>query len=137
MLPGVQLVQPFEDTFEYIRKSDLVVSIQGTMGLEAALLGKQVIMLGNSPIKIFPSASSISTLTELPELIKRKLSAQAPSRDKIIEAYAEYLSPYLYASDNDWINRKKDDYNISISEKEINGYVKLITKLEKYLSPLS
>jgi capsule polysaccharide modification protein KpsS len=101
-LPGVKLVRPFADARKFIERADLVVAIQGTMGLEAALLGKPVIMLGETPVTRFPSATGIGLLTDLPSLVRRKLDEQPPGREEIIEAYADYLAPFRPASHNDW-----------------------------------
>ena len=65
-------MQPFADTRGLIESSNLVISIQGTMGLEAALLGKPVIMLGDSPVTVFPSASRIGEISDLPKLVRSK-----------------------------------------------------------------
>ena len=100
-LPGVKLVRPFVDSRPFIDKADLVVSIQGTMGLEAALLGKPVIMLGDSPVTMFPSASRIGKVQDLPMLIRKKLLEPPPTRQEIVQAYASYLSPFAPASHND------------------------------------
>ena len=80
LFPGVELVRPFVDTRSFIERADLVVAIQGTMGLEAALLGKPVIMLGESPVTKFRNASNIGELEDLPELVRSKLSEPKPTR---------------------------------------------------------
>ncbi|MEX0734723.1 MAG: hypothetical protein WD944_02685 [Steroidobacteraceae bacterium] len=125
-LPGVKLVRPFVDSRTFIDRADLVVSIQGTMGLEAALLGKPVIMLGDSPVTKFPSASSIREIQDLPELIRRKFSEPPPTREQIVQAYASYLAPFAPASHNDW--------RLKIGEREIEGYVRLFDRLQSYLA---
>ena len=56
--PGVELVAPLADARSFIESADLVVAIQGTIGLEAALLGKPVIMLGESPGHAVPECMS-------------------------------------------------------------------------------
>lgn len=100
--PGVELVRPFADTRRFIECASLVVGIQGTIGLEAALLGKPVIMLGESPVTVFPSATGIGRLDELPGLVRSKLDEPAPTRERIVAAYATYLAPFRPASHNDW-----------------------------------
>ena len=70
--PGVQLVAPFADTRRFVEGADLLFSIQGTIGLEAALLGKPVIVLGDSPVALFPSASPIGKIVDLPKLVRHK-----------------------------------------------------------------
>lgn len=124
--PGVELVRPFADSRQFIENADLVVAIQGTMGLEAALLGRPVIMLGESPVGIFPSASQVGALTELPALVRAKLAQALPRRDEIVEAYASYLAPFMPASHNDWRTRKSD--------AEVEGFVRLFDALRRYLA---
>ena len=124
-LPGVELVAPFVDSRQFLERADLLVAIQGTMGLEAALLGKPVIMLGDSPVTVFPSASGVAGLRELPALVRRKLAQPIAGRKEIIAAFARYLEPFLPASDNDWRKEK--------SEAEIDGYVAMFAALSDYL----
>ena len=125
-LPGVELVAPFVDTREFIERADLLILIQGTMGLEAALLGKPVIMLGESPVARFPSVSQAGAITELPALVRRKLAERPPSRTAIVEAFGDYLASFLPASSNNW--------TISRDAKEIDGYVKLFQALKQFLA---
>jgi len=124
--PGVGLVRPFVDSRSFIERADLVVAIQGTMGLEAALLGKPVIMLGDSPVTLFPGASRIGDIQDLPALIRRKLLEPAPTRPEIVQAYASYLAPFSPASTNDWTRK--------IDEQEIAGYVRLFERLKQHLA---
>jgi CDP-glycerol glycerophosphotransferase (TagB/SpsB family) len=123
--PSVEFVRPFADARRFIEKADLVVAIQGTIGLEAALLGKPVIMLGDSPVTIFPNASQLGAVADFPRLIRRKLAESPPSREQIVMAYSSYLAPFLPASHNDW--RKK------ISAEEIDNYVGLFEALKQHL----
>ena len=124
--PRVELVQPFADTRVLIESSKLVISIQGTMGLEAALLGKPVIMLGDSPVTVFPSASRIGEISDLPKLVRTKLVEPPPDRSQIVEAYASYLAPFMPASHNDW--------RVGIEEQAIERYGKLFSMLEQYVT---
>jgi CDP-glycerol glycerophosphotransferase (TagB/SpsB family) len=125
LLPGVQVVSPYSDTFELIRRADLVVAIQGTIGLEAALLGKPVLFFGDSAVQSFPSASTIGRTIDLPRLIRQKIAEERPDRARIVDAYAKYLAPYYPASLNDW--------QIVPTNAEITGYVKLFGLLESYV----
>jgi hypothetical protein len=124
-LPGVQVVSPYADTFELVNRADLVVSIQGTIGLEAALLGKPLLLFGDSPVQSFPSASTVGRTVDLPKLIREKLAEGRPDRGRIVDAYARYLAPFYPASMNDWQIRPTD--------VEIDGYVKLFGLLEDYV----
>ena len=127
--PGVQIVEPFADMRSFIERAALLVSIQGTMGLEGALLGKPVISLGASPLVAFPSVSAAGRITDLPDLIRAKLAAAPPARAEIIAGYAAYLAPFLPASHNDWSAR--------ISDPEIEDYGRLFGELRHYLARAS
>lgn len=100
--PGVELIAPFADSRYLIENADLIVTIQGTMGLEAALIGKPVIMLGQSPFTLFPSVTQVGNIVDWPTLVRKKLDEMRPSRASILKAYAEYLRPFSPASANDW-----------------------------------
>jgi hypothetical protein len=51
-LPNVRLIDPFKDIFPLIRSADLVVTISGTAGYEAALMG--VPAVGLAPVFFWP-----------------------------------------------------------------------------------
>jgi hypothetical protein len=124
--PGVELVAPFADTRRLIENAALVVAIQGTMGLEAALLGKPVIMLSDSPTDVFPSVSRLGAITDLPSLVNRKLSETHPGRGLIVDAYATYMAPFAPASTNNW--------GVIPTDEQIEGYLGLLGMLEEYVS---
>jgi hypothetical protein len=124
-LPGVELVAPFADTRSFVENAGLIVLIQGTMGLEAALIGKPVIMLGDSPFAIFPNVTQIEEITGLPELIREKLREQRPSRSSIIGAYTDYLRPFAPASTNDWTKKREP--------AEIDRYWHLFDRLRAHV----
>ncbi len=124
-LPGVQIVHPFADARSFIACADLVVAIQGTMGLEAALLGKPVVMLGESPVTCLPSAVRIGELDDLPGLLRRKLGEAPPDRNDILSGFAEYLAPFRPASHNDW--------TVPQTDEQIGAYVDLLGTLKRYV----
>jgi hypothetical protein len=101
-LPGVSLVSPFARSRDFIENASLVLAIQGTMALEAALLGKPVLMFGESDVVRLPSVSRVAAITELPGQVRAKLSERRPDRDAIIRGLIAYLSPYAPAMLNDW-----------------------------------
>lgn len=101
-LPGVRLVSPFAPSRAFLDNASLVIAIQGTIGLEAALLGKPVLTFGASKLVQLPSVTMVNAITELPELIRRKLSEESPPRDAIVDGLTSYLSPYAPGCYNDW-----------------------------------
>jgi hypothetical protein len=123
--PGVELVSADANSREFIERTDLVFAIQGTIGLEAALLGKPVIMFGDSPTKVFPSVATIGKTIDLPGLVREKLKEQKPRRAQIVAALACYLAPFHAASGNDWSSRPTDE--------QIDGYVRLFELLQEHV----
>ncbi|MGO8828776.1 MAG: hypothetical protein ACLQT5_05975 [Steroidobacteraceae bacterium] len=123
--PGVELVSPYADARDFMQRADLVLSIQGTMGQEAALLGKPVIMFGNLLAGLFPTASMVGKTTDLPALVRAKLAESPPSRPEVIEALARFLVPFYPASANDW-RQIPDDTGI-------DGFVSLFNLLHDHL----
>jgi len=119
--PGVRIVAPHADSVAFIRKAELVFAIQGTIGLEAALLGKPVIVFGDSPVKLFPSVATLGKTVDLPELVRQKLTEPRPQRADIVAAFAKYLAPFYPASHNDW--------HISPTDAEIDGYDQFFRQL--------
>ena len=110
-LPSVQLVHPSADAIRLIESAGLIVAIQGTMALEAALLGKPVIMLGDSRTTMLPSVTHCNRIEELAPLIRRKIAEPRPDRNLIVAKFAQYLRPYMPAMDNDW-NKKPDKLKV-------------------------
>jgi hypothetical protein len=125
MFPGVELVRPFVDSREFVEKADLVVAIQGTIGLEAALLGKPVIMLGESPVTVFPTAVRAGALAELPGLVRSQIARPRASRGQVEEAFADYLAPFMPAGSNHWGKPK--------SEAELEGFARMFDALREHL----
>jgi Capsule polysaccharide biosynthesis protein len=123
--PGVRLVAPHADTQELIKGAALVFAIQGTIGLEAALLGRPVIMFGDSPTLAFPSVSPVGKTTDLPALVRAKLAESPPRRERIVDGFCAYLEPFYPASHNDW-NEAPDD-------PSVDNYVRLFRLMESYV----
>jgi hypothetical protein len=72
MIPNVRLIPPFVNSYRLIKHSKGVVTITGTAGMEAMLLGKPVITLGNV---FYNFASELvwhtNSFEEIPLLIKQ------------------------------------------------------------------
>jgi hypothetical protein len=121
--PGVRVVAAHANTLNFIGKASLVFAIVGTIGLEAALLGKPVVMFSDSPVKVFPSVSTFGRTIDLPQLIRDKLAEPAPLRPRIVDGFAQYLTPFYPASSNDWA--------VSPSNQQIDDYVRFFDVVAK------
>ncbi len=108
-LPNVQLVHPTASSRDFINQAGLIFGIQGTICLESALLGKPVLMFGESPYLHFPSVERIGRITDLSKQIRAAISKPKPDRSKILAAYVHYLARYMPAKYNDWTKPLSDE----------------------------
>ncbi len=71
-LPNVILVDPFmfDDPRPYIEHADGVITITGTAGMEAVLLGKPSIIFGPTPYSVLSCVQQLSDVTKLPQAIR-------------------------------------------------------------------
>lgn len=124
-IPGVKIVSPNVSSRSFIENASMIFSIQGTIGLEGCLLGKQVVMFGDSPVTRFSTATKVQLLEDLPSIVKNKLSEQEPSKDDIIHGLAFYLKNYMPASSDDWVITMQQ----GLTDVEVDNYVKLFERL--------
>lgn len=101
-LPRLRIAHPNAPGSAFIEKADLVVGIQGTSCLEAALLGKPVLIFGDSPYQHFPRTERAKRPDELYEQIRHMLDRPPPTDEEIVEAYADYMARYMPGRINDW-----------------------------------
>lgn len=124
-LPGLSVVHPTAPSRHFIEHAALIIGIQGTVCLEAALLGKPVLMFGDSPYLDFPSVSKVETITGLPAQIRDSLKSNKPSEENILSAFTRYVASYMPAMYNDWSRLIADD--------DIDRLKLCFEKLEKFI----
>jgi hypothetical protein len=101
-LPRLRVAHPNASGRDFIEKASLVVGIQGTSCLEAALLGKSVLIFGDSPYQHFPRTQRAKRPDELHEQIRQMLERPAPGDEEIVEAFAVHMARYMPGRINDW-----------------------------------
>lgn len=101
-LPRLHIAHPNAPGRDFIERAALIVGIQGTACLEAALLGKPVLIFGDSPYQHFPRTERAKRPDELHQQIRRMLELPPPSDEEIVEAYAAYMARYMPGRINDW-----------------------------------
>ena len=101
-MPRLRIAHPNAPGRSFIEKAALVIGIQGTSCLEAALLGKPVLIYGDSPYLHFPRSERAKRPDEIYQQIRRLLDLSPPSDDEIVEAYATYMARYMPGRINDW-----------------------------------
>lgn len=127
-IPGVKVVSPFVSSREFIENASMLFSIQGTIGLEGALIGKPTIMFGDSPVVKFPSVSKVSKIEELPELVIRKLQESPPSRDMIVLGFSNYLKNFMPSCSDDWVNTLER----GLTNEEVQNFKNIFSLLNKF-----
>jgi hypothetical protein len=82
-LPGVRLIDPFVDSHELIRAADLVVSLSGTVSLEAALYGKWTVILSDVFIRNFSSCERATAPWDIGAMLERGPSKPLREEDDL------------------------------------------------------
>jgi hypothetical protein len=132
-LPRVRLVLPAVSSRDFIDEAAAVVTIAGTMGLEASLLGKPVIIFGKMNYETFSTVTRVTDMYELPALVRRQLTAPPPSREQIVDDYARYLSAYFSALTPGSDVRLDDWTHLYPSEEEKRGFGQMFNALRTAL----
>lgn len=90
-IPGVRLIDYGADSRRLVAGSDIVFTLTGTIGYEAALLGKPVITFANNYFNRFPGVHRCEAPPQLPELISTVLSNGDSSNDdgRVVEVLAD------------------------------------------------
>ncbi len=92
---NVRLIHPEENTINLIRKAELIVTISSTLGWEALLLNKPVIVLGNVFYNSSGSVTRVNNYEELESCIYKALSGK--NNTIITEEYEEKLGRFVDA----------------------------------------
>ena len=91
-LPNVRLLSPFLHPHDLIRATDLVVTINSTLGWEAALYGKPVITTGLVFYNDFDLIRHVDAPEELPGVIEETLRTFEPQKEAVTAFVAAVLA---------------------------------------------
>jgi len=83
-IPNARLIAPEIDSHELIRCSSAVVVIYSTVGWEAILYEKPLVVLGNIFLKDFEGAYFVRALTDLPGVLCQALTTFRPDRERLL-----------------------------------------------------
>ncbi|MDB4684341.1 hypothetical protein OAF68_01620 [Akkermansiaceae bacterium] len=128
-IPNVLLVSPFVESREFIFRSDLLVSIQGTIALEGALLGKPVIVFGDSAYLKFDTVEKVNIIEDLPLLVEKQLARNKATEEQILNDYTNLLLNYLPSSSDDWPKTLKD----GLSSQQVINYTAIFDQITQYI----
>lgn len=84
-IPNVRLIDPRRDSHELIRRSDLVTTITGTAGFEAAMLQTPTITFGNCYYNTMPMIAQSSDPHDLSNMIYRMLTEYEHDEEQLID----------------------------------------------------
>jgi len=128
-LPNVKLLNPSLKPNEIIRKSDLVITIAGTTGLEAALNNKPVIVFADVVYSSLSSVFRVEKIEDLPQLIITALQSQV-NREEVVKMIGKlYNSSFefdMVSLHNDIVRSfYNGGFNIGneISMKDMNSFM--------------
>ena len=79
-IPNVRLIHPNHDSHAIIQDARLIATITGTVGWEAALLGKPVITFGNVYYNALPTVQKCERIDDLALLVKEQLETEPDDR---------------------------------------------------------
>jgi hypothetical protein len=90
-LPGVQLIHPNEDSFDYLANADLIVTENGSSGWEGLMLGRPVLCLDNTFYDVLDIANKLSCHKGLNEALLASIHTkqQTGGHIKKLECYIE------------------------------------------------
>jgi hypothetical protein len=129
-IPRVRLADPRLEARVLVKQADLVAVVTGSVGLEAAILGKPVLTFGDCPFNLLPNVSRCEDPRRLQSLIREIL--QRPCDDEgALESYVSAVyetsaSVCLYSV----LLKRKNVH----AERNATSYQEEINKLSCYLA---
>jgi len=128
-LPNVRLIHYSIDSLSLIRKCELVITISGTAGLEAAILEKPSIVFTKVDYEWMSCVTQIKNLNDLPSAIKKSIITKV-NKEELKKLYNFYvLNTFEYDSvemDNKTLEKfHNGGYVISdkIHIEEVNDFI--------------
>ena len=118
---NVRLVSINESTNSWMRKSEALATLTGSVSLEALSLGKKVILFGNTWYRSFPNTHYYQDPISLIDFLNEK----PPLKEDDLEKLKQTLSFYLNHSFERLFFKSKEENDIS---KEVEIYLQEIQK---------
>ncbi|MCG9893892.1 MAG: hypothetical protein MH204_00270 [Fimbriimonadaceae bacterium] len=126
-LPGVRLIDPYVDSHDLIKTTEMVTCITGTIAIEAAMYGKRAAMLGNTYIPNLSTVQKMKHPCEVGELLR----SPAPKHDP--EADLRYMA-WLLSNSHEGTIVDRITNPVGTSPENIalvtKGYMRVINGIE-------
>jgi hypothetical protein len=104
-LPNAQLLPVSMNSWDITRRARAVVTIDNTVGFEALLLRKPVVVLGYPAYRGWGVTRDVSDLNELPGRLDEALAAEDLSEDRLWDFLASFESAHI---EGNWFNPPYD-----------------------------
>ena len=111
-LPNVELFHPSFNSKILLENCELVITISGSTGLEAALYKKSAIVFSDVNYSIIPSVHRLTGLEELPDAIRESLKKEVKLSD---------VNEFINLLDRNSFPFDLFGFNSKISERFLNG----------------
>lgn len=138
-IPNVKLVDPAVSSSEMIKSSEGVITITGTTGMEAAIMGKPTVVLGHPYYEFMEGVVQCSDYERLPSLIA-ELKSYTPDEKSIRSFVAAVVDNSIEVDLTTLAKNIYDGVNNDFTDKQFNQYADVligeIKKANQKLSPV-
>lgn len=128
--PNVLLVDPFLNPQEILSKINLVVTINGTAGLESAYFGKPTIVFGDVLYSQLSSVTVVKNFETLPDVIKKSLKQKVDLNE--VYSFLDYLDQNSF--EFDWNGISADELNLFFDGGYLADQEISLQKMNEFLS---
>ena len=119
-VPNVILVSHKYCTKNLIKKSIGIITLTGTVGFEALLMGKPVYVLGETEYLFHPNAFKLNSFSDIPDMLKKPYTSGL-ELDRVNEIFICILKGSLHKGD---LNSFR---NLDIVEDVVNSVIEKIS----------
>lgn len=131
-LPGVYMVDPRETSFKFINKAEAVLTLTGTSGFEAVLLGKPAVFMGNFIYQFieegFVHHSDLSSLSKTLNNLDQIKPASDKTLVKLLASIKEVSMPFNGRLIWSGVNKQKVLDNMTEVEKFSDQFLKILSR---------
>jgi len=129
-IPNVELLHPDIKGEEILQNCDLVVTVGGTTGFEAAVYGKPSIVFSDVYYSVLPSVTRVEKIHELPKIIRNALKIKVNNND--VDRYLTFYQNNSFSYNYDGFTMKVLNYfyragnlvDVEITEEQIKDFMK-------------
>ena len=122
-IPNAQLIGPQESMPELIRNSQGVITLTGTVGMEAVMAGKPTYVLGNVFYEYHPLCRKPKSIDELRELIRRDRK-NGVSHENLKQDNIRFIVSYLR-------NTIPGSVSATVADPDTNNYQQIARDLRR------